>query len=127
MGQGGTTGGDNRWTRKFNDAKKRAHTPKNAAGNKNGVSGKIDLEKQKLAHSKPVQGFKNMRAFGRDLANANGLKAKAGLVANKAAQKFQGYEFYKKMKEMFLKIQKVASWIAAHAYPLAIASAIILV
>ncbi len=129
MGQGSNTGGDNRWTRAFNNAKERAHNaPKNAADSvKKGVSDKIDLEKQKFMHSKPVEGFKNAKAFGQEFKNAKGFKGKAGLIANKASQKFKSYEFYKKMKEMFLKIQKVASWVAAHAYPIAIVTAVVLV
>lgn len=129
--EGGKSGGDSRWSRTFKNAKERArNAPKNAADKvKNGVANKIDNATQGVKNgidnaTRPV---KNAAEFGKAFANAKGLKAKAGLVANKASQKFKGYEIYKKLKELILKVQKIASWIAAHAYPIAIISAILVV
>lgn len=128
---GGKSGGDSRWSRTFKNAKERAHNaPKNAADKvKNGVASRIDNATQGVRNgidnaTRPV---KNAAEFGKEFAKAKGLKAKAGLVANKASQKFKGYEIYKKLKELILKVQQIASWIAAHAYPLAIISAILVV
>jgi hypothetical protein len=125
--EGGKSGGDNRWSRTFKNASERArNAPKNAADKvKNGVSNKIDNAKQGVRNgidnaTRPV---KNAAVFDKEFAKAKGVKAKAGLVANK----FKGSETYKKLKELILKVQQIAAQIAAYAYPLVIIAAILIV
>lgn len=125
-------GGADNWGKRFaKTVEKRVNNvTKNAAdGVKNGVKNKADIAGHKIKDgvdqvTAPIRGAAQ---FGKDLAKANGFKAKAGLIANKASQKFKGYEIYKKIQQAFLKIQQVASWIAAHAYPIAIVSAVVVV
>lgn len=128
-------GGADKWGQRFAKTVERRvnNISKNAA---DGIKQKGKFAGDSVAHTgrqikqgidnvaKPIKGA---AALGKDLANAKGLKAKAQLLGNKAGQKFKGTDFYKKLKELFLKLQKMASWIAAHAYPLAIASAVVLV
>lgn len=125
-------GGADNWGKRFaNTVQKRVNNAtKNAADDiKNGVRNRADIARHKIKDGvdQATAPVRNVARFGKDLANAHGLKAKAGLIANKASQKFKGYEIYKKIQQAFLKIQQVASWIAAHAYTIAIVTAVVVV
>ena len=134
---GGDNNKSNRWKQGFDNAKKRAaYAPKNAAHRvAQSVKDKAETAGTTAKNNfvdPVVDGVKNVNRKVRNAADnvsafskAKGIKGKAAFVGNKAAQKFKGYDLYRKMKDAFLKIQQGASWIAAHAYPIAITTAIV--
>lgn len=125
------------WAKKFADTVDRRvkNISKNAAdgikkkGEFVGDSVKYTGKHMKQNIDKATKPIKGAYHLGKDLAKAKGFKAKAKLAASRIGGGIKGTDTFqkiaKKMKELFLKIQKIASWVAAHAYPIAIVSAVV--
>lgn len=66
------------------------------------------------------------KAFREELHNTQSFAGKAKLIGNRAKNKFEKTDAFKKYQDFIVKMQKVAAWVTAHAYPISVLSAIIL-